>query len=290
MRVGAIFPQMDGALDPRAMVAWIAGVDELGFDYVLVYEHILGVDDPSRVDSPYMTADTPFHEPLTLIAYLAAVAPRLGFATGVLVLPLRQTALVAKQAAAVDILSGGGFRLGVGVGGNPLEFEGLGQDFTRRGRRCDEQIALLRRLWTEPIVEFSGEFDRIDRAGINPRPVQQPIPVWVGGDSAAAMRRTALLGDGWMPHGRPGDEFAARVSALHDLATATGRDPGEIGVEGRLSLSMVPPGQRAQEFERWRTMPGVTHLGIDTHRLGMRGGERHLNALAGFVEEVGGLR
>ncbi|MFM9106574.1 MAG: TIGR03619 family F420-dependent LLM class oxidoreductase [Chloroflexota bacterium] len=289
MQFGAIFPQMDGALSPAGIRAWVLGVEALGFDYVLVYEHVLGVAPGSRPDWPHLTRDTPFHEPLTLIAHLAALVPGLGFATGVLVLPQRQTALVAKQAAAADIFCGGRLRLGVGVGRIEAEYEALAQPFARRGRRCDEQLALLRRLWTEETVDFAGEFDRIDRAGINPLPVQRPIPLWIGGDSAAAMRRAGALGDGWMPHGRPGPGVAERAGAMLGIARQAGRPEGAVGIEGRVTLRDLEPREWWTELERWATMPGVTHLGIDTHGLGCASGGDHLAALGAFVGGIGGL-
>lgn len=289
MQVGAVFPQMDGALSPAGMREWVRGVEAVGFDYVLLYEHVLGADASGRPGWPHLTRDTPFHEPFTLIAHLAAHAPAMGFATGVLVLPQRQTALVAKQAAAADIMCGGRLRLGVGVGKIAVEYEALGQRFDRRGRRCDEQISLLRRLWTEPTVDFSGEFDRIDRAGINPLPMQRPIPVWVGGDSEAAMRRAGTLGDGWMPHGRPGPEFAERALAVGQIAKDAGRSPDAVGIEGRFTVRDLDPGVWRKEFERWSAMPGVTHLCVDTHGLGRVSGGEHLDVLNRVAAAVGGF-
>ncbi len=289
MQFGAIFPQMDGALSRSEIRLWVEGVEALGFDYVLVYEHVLGADPEGRPGWTGLTYDTPFHEPLTLIAHMAGISATLGFATGVLVLPQRQTALVAKQAAAADILTDGKLRLGVGVGWNAVEYEALGQDFTTRGRRCDEQIDLLRRLWTESVVDYAGEHHRIDRAGINPRPIQRPIPVWVGGDSPAAMRRVARLGDGWLPHGRPGEDLDARISQVRALAEQAGRDAEAIGIEGRIVLRDISENALSREVAGWRATRGTTHLGIDTHRMGFRSAKDHLEALERFVNAVEGV-
>ncbi len=289
MQFGAIFPQMDGALSRSDIRRWVEGVEGLGFHHILVYEHVLGADPAGRENWTGMTFETPFHEPLTLIAHMAAISDTLAFATGVLVLPQRQTALVAKQAAEADLLAGGRFRLGVGVGWNGVEYEALGQSLSTRGRRCNEQIGLLRRYWTEPVVEFHGEFDQVDRAGINPLPIQRPIPIWVGGDSAAAMHRAGTLGDGWFPHGRPGEDMNARIANVNATAAAAGRPANSVGVEARLTLRELRSEDVALEVDRWRSTAGVTHLGIDTHGFGFRSADHHLETLEGFVHAIGGL-
>src|SRR6185436_13789954 len=153
----------------------------------------------------------PFHEPMVLFGFLAGVTAHLQLTTGILILPQRQTALVAKQAAEIDVLSNGRLRLGVGLGWNHVEYEALGMDFRTRGRRVEEQVEVLRKLWTEPLVTYRGTGHVIDNAGLNPMPVQRPIPIWFGGSAEPALKRAARLGDGWMPAGRQPDDAMKRM-------------------------------------------------------------------------------
>jgi probable F420-dependent oxidoreductase len=287
VRIGAIVPQWELGNDRGAIRAWAQAARDLGFGHVLIFEHVLGADPSGRPGWRGLTHEIPFHEPLTLGGFIAAAAPGLEIATGVLVLPQRQTALVAKQAATLDILAAGRLRLGVGVGWNRVEYAGLGQPFGARGRRCDEQIRLLRRLWTEPAIAFAGDFDRIDRAGIAPPPRQRPIPIWIGGDSAAAEARVALLGDGWLLHGDPDAALVERIARVRRSALAAGRHPDAIGVEGRASLASGGLDGLARTAERWRAMPWVSHLGIDFMGAGIATADGHVAALAGCAEAVG---
>src|SRR5205085_883355 len=190
---------------------------------------------PGGWQGPY-THRHAFHEPFVLFGFLAAATTRLGFASGIIILPQRQTALVAKQAASVDVLSGGRLRLGVAVGWNPVEFEALGEDFKTRGRRIEEQIEVMRLLWTRELVTFSGQNHRMPDAGINPLPVQRPIPIWMGGESDVVKKRMARIADGWMPHFRPGAEAQATVDRIQGMVRDAGRDPARFGIEGRMSL------------------------------------------------------
>jgi probable F420-dependent oxidoreductase len=199
MQIGAVYPQTELGGDPTAVGQIGRAVEELGFAHLLAYDHVLGAvhaDRAPRLTGPY-TEQHPFHDPFVMFAYLAGITERIQFATGVLILPQRQTALVARQAADVDLLSRGRLRLGVGVGWSHVEYEALGQDFHTRGARQEEQIGLLRRLFTEPVVDFSGRFDRIDRAALVPKPAR-PIPIWLGGSSEAAFDRAARLADGFI--------------------------------------------------------------------------------------------
>jgi probable F420-dependent oxidoreductase len=223
-----------------------------------------------------------------LFGFLAAATQRIQLVTGILILPQRQTALVAKQAAAVDVLSAGRLRLGVGVGWNAVEFESLSEDFSNRGKRIEEQIALMRALWTKHLVTFRGQWHRVSDAGINPLPVQRPIPIWMGGESEPVMRRAARLADGWMPHFRPGPQAQAIVDRLHGLLREAGRDPARFGIEGRMTLAQVPPEQRAREMAAWRSMSGITHLCVHTVGLGLENPAEHVRALEQLRNDVPG--
>ncbi len=287
MRIGAIFPQWEFGNDRIAIRDWAQAAHGLGFSHVLLFEHVLGADPANRPGWRGLTHETPFHEPLTLGAFMAAAAPGLEIATGVLVLPQRQTALVAKQAATLDHLTGGRTRIGVGVGWNAVEYAALGQPFAARGPRCDEQIGLLRRLWSELAVTFEGHFDRIDHAGIVPLPVQRPIPVWIGGDSPAAERRAATLGDGWLPHGDPDGVLAERIGRVRSLALSAGRDPDAIGIEGRASLASAGLDGLNRSVAHWRAMPWITHLGIDLLGAGIATAAGHIGALAACADAIG---
>ena len=208
--------------------------------------------------------------------------------TGILILPQRQTALVAKQAAAVDVLSGGRLRLGVGVGWNAVEFEALGENFKNRGKRIEEQIDVMRALWTKELVTIEGQWHRVPDAGINPLPNRRPIPIWMGGESDVVVKRAARMADGWMPHFRPGPDAQAIVDRLHGSIREAGRDPGKFGIEGRMTLSQVLPSLRIKELAAWRAMRGVTHLCIHTVGLGLKTPREHVLALEDFKKDVVG--
>jgi probable F420-dependent oxidoreductase len=278
MRIGVVFPQLDLGGDVAAVRAYGQGVERLGFSHVLAYDHVLGADPEVHAPwyGPY-DIDTTFHEPLVMFGYLAGVT-QLELVTGILILPQRPTALVAKQAAEVDLLTGGRFRLGVGIGWNKVEYDALGKDFTNRGRRIDEQIALLRRLWTERSVTMDGRFEQVTGAGLSPTPVQRPIPVWCGGASEPAYRRIGRLADGWFPMVAPGDALDAARATIAASAAEAGRDISKLGMEGRVLWQPDDPDRFRRQVERWRAA-GATHLGIDTMRLGLQGVDAHLAAL-----------
>ena len=264
MQLGAVFPQTEIGSDPGAVRAFAQAAEELGYEHLLAYDHVLGADVSRRPDwaGPY-TSEHQFHEILVLFGYLAAIVPGLELVAGVLVLPQRQTALVAKQAAEVDILTGGRFRLGVGLGWNAVEFEALGEEFGNRGRRVEEQIEVLRRLWTEPVVDFEGRHHVIPGAGINPLPVQRPIPVWIGGSAEAAIRRAARLADGYFPQ-RPLDGgWPATLERFRAWASEAGRDPADIGIEWRIPVGEGTPDDWRRSAEEWLEL-GATHLSVTT--------------------------
>jgi probable F420-dependent oxidoreductase len=285
MQIGVVFPQTEIAPDVGAVRAYGERVDELGFRHLLVYDHVLGADPAVHVnwDGPY-DLHTTFHEPFVLFGFLAAVTS-LELVTGVIILPQRQTALVAKQSAEVDLLTGGRFRLGVGVGWNAVEYEALGEDFTTRGRRADEQIELLRRLWTEQSVTFDGVHDRVTGAGISPLPLQRPIPIWVGGSSPAAYRRVGRLADGWFPQTPPGPALDAARAIVDEAAVAVGRDPSSVGLEGRISWTGSAD-QLVADARRWREA-GATHLSVNTMGAGLPTVDDHLSVLQRVATELG---
>ena len=240
-----------------------------------------------------------FHEPFVLFGYLAALTRRIGFATSILVLPQRQTALVAKQAAEVDVLSHGRLRLGVGSGWNDVEFEALGRDFGDRGRRLEEQVEVMRALWTRELVTYEGRWHRITDAGINPLPVQRPVPIWLGGGAERVLRRVGELADGWfantsaktaaltrIPPFRPDDSGRATLEKIHEYARRVGRDPSEIGVECRIELAGRSAAEAAQDIEKWRAL-GVTHVQLTTMRAGLATVDGHVDAMRRFKEEAG---
>jgi probable F420-dependent oxidoreductase len=264
MRIGVMFPQFEIGNDPVVIRDFAQAADDLGYAHLTAFDQIIGLGRASRPDWRYVhDAADAFHEVFVLFGFLAAVTRRIELVTGVLVLPMRATALVAKQAAEVDLLSGGRLRLGVGVGVKPEEFEACERPFPGRGRRTDEQIEVLRQLWGAPLVTFSGDFHRIVDGGLNPLPVQRPIPVWIGGISDAAMRRVARLGDGWMPN-FDSDDFGQRaIETMRGYARAASREPATIGIEATLTILGRPPEELAREVEAWRAL-GVGHVTAST--------------------------
>ncbi len=285
MNVGVVFPQTEIGSDVAAVRGYAERVDELGFSHILIYDHVLGADPDVHQDwrGPY-DLRTPFHEPFVVFGYLAAVTS-LELVTGIIILPQRQTALVAKQAAEVDILSNGRFRLGVGIGWNFVEYEALGQDFSTRGRRAEEQVGLMRRLWTETTVTHDGRFDTITGAGIAPLPVQRPIPVWFGGSSEAAYRRMGRIADGWFPQVPPGERLDEAKAIVDEAATRAGRDPGAIGMEGRVNYG-AGIAKLLEHVERWRAA-GASHVSVNTMGAGLASVTDHLDALTEVAERLG---
>jgi len=285
MRIGLVFPQTEIGSDPAVIREYAQVAEGLGYTHLLTYEHVVGVDLAHYPGwrGPYH-AGHQFHEPFVLFGYLAAVTERIELVTGVIILPQRQTVLVAKQAAEVDVLSGGRLRLGVGVGWNEAEYVALGMDFRTRGRREEEQIEVLRLLWTQPIVTYEGRWHRLPAIGINPLLVQRPIPIWLGGMSEAARRRAARLADGWMPQWRPTAELRAMVEELRGWVAAAGRDPASFGIEGRLTLAQVPTAEWEKDVQAWRDL-GATHLCINTMGMGLAGPREHIR----LIRELAGV-
>ena len=284
MRYGVIFPQTEIGADPGAVRAFAQATEDLGYDHLVAYDHVLGADTTNRPgwSGAYSSKDT-FHEPLVLFGHLAATTQRLELVTGIIILPQRQTVLVAKQAAEVDLLSGGRLRLGIGIGWNEVEYEALGEDFHNRGRRSEEQVALLRELWTKDVVTFEGQWHHIFEAGINPLPVQRPIPLWFGGGrTEPVVRRIARLADGWFPQRQPDQEGQEALEQLRQFAREEGRDPSDIGIEARVSANEGIETALGKAAE-WGRL-GATHVGINTMRADFRTVDDHIAAIRAFKE------
>ena len=265
MEFGAVFPQTQLGDDPKVIRDFVQAAEGMGYHHLLAYDHALGANpkrDGWQPGNPYTYKDM-FHEPLTLFAYLAGLTETIGLMTGVLILPQRQTALVAKQAAQVDVLSGGRLRLGVGVGWNAVEYNSLGYDFSTRGARIEEQIAVLRALWTRDLVEFDGRFDRIDDAGINPLPIQRPIPIWIGGTADVVLRRAARVSDGWVAHSWPPSEAQKLTDRFWAFAEEYGRRDA-VGLHTRLITEGLPEGEWEAYVEGWERL-GATELAVYPH-------------------------
>jgi probable F420-dependent oxidoreductase len=285
MQLGAVLPHNEIGTDPAAIAAYLRGLEELGVANLLVYDHVLGADPdrPGGFRGAY-DKDVAFHEPLTFFAFAAALTTRLELVSCVLILPQRQTVLVAKQAAEVAILSGGRLRLGVGTGWNVVEYVGLNEEFTNRGRRQAEQVELLRRLWTEPSFEFHGEFHTIDRAGINPLP-PAPIPIWFGGSAPAAIERCARLGEGWVPLGTPNDSSRERIETIRRIREEEGRSMDGFVIQAQAQYAGGNPDRWRTHAQRWKDL-GATHLAIATHNAGPTDVDGHLARVAEYLDAV----
>jgi probable F420-dependent oxidoreductase len=285
MRIGVVFPQTEIGADPAVVRAYAAAVEELGYAHILAYDHVVGADPEFHPGwtGPY-DVDTTFHEVFVLFGYLAAISS-LELVTGIVILPQRQTVLVAKQAAEVDLLSEGRLRLGVGLGWNAVEYEALDKDFRTRGARITEQVELLRRLWTERTVTFEGQYEKVTAAGLAPLPVQRPVPVWFGGSSAPALRRAGRLADGWFPQVAPGPALDEALGHVREGAESAGRPVTDLGMEGRITVNRGVD-VAAEHIDRWR-QAGATHLGINTMGIGAVGIDTHIAALAGVAAAIG---
>ncbi len=286
MKLGVIFPQTEIGPDPAGVRDFAQAAESLGYDHIIPYDHVVGANPASRPgwSAPYTYKDT-FHEPFVLFGYLAAVTQKIGLASGVVILPQRQTVLVAKQAAAADVLSGGRLRLGVGIGWNPVEYEALGENFKNRGRRSEEQVEVLRALWTKELVTFKGKWHTITDAGINPLPVQRPIPIWFGGSAEPVLRRVGRLGDGWFPLAEPGEKVRAMIETIKSHAKEAGRDPSSIGIEGRVGVAGGAPEKWAAAIAQWKEL-GATHLSVNTMKAGLTGASAHIDAIRRFIDAI----
>lgn len=295
MQVGALIPLGDIGGDPATVRDYAQQAESLGYDFIEAPDHVLGVNTASRPDweQGRNTSEDLFHDPFVLFGFLAGCTQKLGFSTGVLILPQRQTVLVAKQAASLDVLCGGRFRLGIGVGWNEVEFTGLNENFRNRGRRSEEQVQVMQQLWANQHVAFKGRYHTIEDAGINPRPASGRVPVWFGGHHEHTLERVAKWGDGWMPNAYPADDSAIAVlEQLRHLTRQAGRDPSAIGVEVWTSCGAGSAADWRREAEFWK-QAGATHLCLTTtfnrrhhRRIDGKRPADHLAAMGRYREAV----
>lgn len=292
MKAGVVFPQTEIGADPAAVRDYVQAAEGLGFSHLIVYDHVLGADTTKHPNwTGGYVLESMFHEPFVLFGYLSGITTSIELVTAVLILGQRQTALVAKQAAQCDVLSGGRLRLGVGVGWNHVEYEALGEEFSNRGARQAEQIEVLRQLWTNETIDFHGKYHDITNAGINPLPIQRPIPIWMGAGARAnpsppdrVLRRVARLADGWFPQVGP-DDAPAVLERLSGMAEAAGRDPASIPMEPRINSADGDPEFWQAQTETWAGL-GATHISINTMRAGYQSPQDHINAIQQFREVV----
>ncbi len=295
MQIGVTVPITEIGADFGALRDYIQAAEDLGYAHVRILDHVLGADPqfhPEVPEFPY-THQSYIHEPFTLMGYLAAITKKVQLVTGILILPQRQTALVAKQGAEVDVLSGGRLRLGIGIGWNPVEYEALGENFHNRGRRSEEQIALLRMLWTQDVVDFTGRWHRVTHAGVNPLPVQRPIPVWFGAGRGSSpippdrvLRRIGRLADGWFPSFPPGKAGQGAIRQVQDYAREAGRDPASVGMEGRINIGPdTGPEDWVTEVKAWEEM-GASHLAVGVRGAGAISPDQHIDGIRKFHEAI----
>jgi probable F420-dependent oxidoreductase len=286
MQLGVTFPQTEIGADPVVIRDYVQTVEGLGYKHLVVFDHVLGADPANRPGWQGYTDRDMFHEPFVLFGYLAALT-QLELVPAVIILPQRQTALVAKQAAEVDVLTGGKLRLGVGVGWNPVEFEALGMNFNTRGRVIVEQIEVMRLLWSQEIVSYKGRFHTITAAGLNPLPIRRSIPVWMGGRADVLLRRVARMSDGWFPQGQPDDQMRESVERLRRYIREAGRDPGTLGIEARMNAREGDLDEWVRQTEGWRDL-GATHISINTMGAGFKSPGDHMQAIRRYKEALAG--
>ena len=296
MQIGAMFPTTEIGNDPIAIKDYAQGVEELGFDYITTIEHVLQVDPKGNPEifAPYTLEDS-FHEPFVLHGFLAACTERVGLSTAIIVLPQRQTVLAAKQAAEVDGLSGGRLRLGIGIGWQDIEYVALNEDWTNRGKRCEEQVELMRALWCNKEVDFKGECHEVPESGFNPNSVQKPIPIWFGGMADAVADRVGRIGDGWIPAGTP-EDLKPQMDIMYAAAEKAGRDPKSIGIESitGLSSAMTRPAvgtmdQAVGMSQLWMEA-GATHYCFGSSMIGLDNDiDAHLKLAKEYKERMDAL-
>ena len=285
MKVGIVFPHHEIASDPGAIRDYAQGAEALGADHLLIYDHVLGAgpNRPGGWSGPY-DKDVAFHEPFTTFAFMAAVTKTIEFCTAVLILPQRQTALVAKQAAELAILSNNRFRLGVGTGWNQVEYEALNVPFEARGTRQAEQVKYMRQLWEKDSFSFNGKFHTMTQASILPRPTES-IPIWFGGGAPALLRRCARLGDGWIPIGTPNETTAAMIETIKSERLASGGTWESFGIQAQAQIRGGNPDRWRNHFSRWEEL-GCTHIAIATHTAGNQSVDEHLASAQRYFDAI----
>lgn len=288
MQLGAVIPHHEIGTDPGAIVAYAQGAEELGVSHLLIYDHVVGVDRdrPGGLEGPY-DSNVAFHEPMVLFGFLAACTTSVELVTAILILPQRQTVLAAKQAAEVAVLSNDRLRLGIGVGWNTVEYDALNEEFGNRGRRQEEQVDLMRRLWTEDAFSYDGEFHRFEHASILPRPTA-PVPILFGGSAPALLDRCARLGDGWMPLGSPNEKSADRIAEMRRIREAAGTSWDGFEIRAQAQWGGGTPERWRSHAERWREL-GATHLAVATHNAGDTDVDGHLARIVEYRDAVADL-
>ncbi len=298
MKLGALVPFGDTGGDPSLVRDYAQTLESIGYDFLEAPDHVLGSNPgpATGTDPRARVADSLYHDPFVLLSYLSAATTKLQFSTGVLIVAQRQTALVAKQAACLDVLSGGRFRLGIGVGWNPVEFTALNENFHNRGRRSEEQAQVMKALWADPYVTFKGKYHTIDDAGINPRPASGKVPLWYGGHHEHTLPRIAKWGDGWMPNAYPPDQTALDIFAeLRSLTEQQGRDPASVGIEVWTSCGQGNEADWRRETAFWK-QAGVSHICLTTtfdrrhhHRIAGHTAADHLAAAKRYHDAIADL-
>jgi probable F420-dependent oxidoreductase len=284
MQIGVTFPQTEIGADPVVIRDYAQTIEGLGYKHVVVFDHVLGADPRNRPGWRGYSHRDMFHEPFVLFGYLAALT-QLEMVPAVIILPQRQTALVAKQAAEVNILTGGKLRLGIGVGWNPVEYEALGMNFNTRGRMIEEQVEVMRLLWGQEIISYKGRFHTITEAGLNPLPLRHSIPIWMGGSADVLLRRVARLGNGWFPQGPPDDQMREAVERLRRYIREAGRDPGTVGIEARINAREGDLDEWVRQTEGWIEL-GATHISINTMGAGFKSVDDHVDAIRHYIEAI----
>lgn len=290
IRVGAIFPQTEMRTNPQDIAKYATTIETMGFQHILVFDHVLGgsVEAYPHLKSRYNSASL-FHEPLVLFGYLAAITSHLELVSGVIILPQRQTALVAKQASEIDILSSGRLRMGVGIGWDEIQFHAMNEQFSNRASRLEEQITLLRQLWRDDVIDFEGTYHTVKHAGINPLPTHRSIPIWIGASAEPAVRRAARIADGFISTALMGDELNNILRWIRDELDRNNRTPKEFGIEGRISLASGTEDDWKREFTLWQEA-GASHLAFNTKDGQLHSFDEHLQVLERALRAVEPLR
>ncbi|MEZ5408555.1 MAG: LLM class F420-dependent oxidoreductase [Acidimicrobiales bacterium] len=286
MQIGAVLPHNEIGTDPGAIKAYLQGVEELGMTHLLIYDHVMGVKRESGFKGPY-DSDTAFHEPFAFFGFAAAVTERIELVTTVLILPQRQTVLVAKQAAEIALLSNNRLRLGVGTGWNKVEYTALNENFHNRGKRQAEQVELMRKLWTSDVFDYQGQYHTIENASINPRPTQ-PVPIWFGGSAPALLERCAKLGDGFMPLGGANDKSAAILAEIRRIREGAGLSMDGFGVQSQAQWAGGNPERWRAHASTWKEI-GATHIAVATHQAELTDVDGHLARIAEYRDATADL-